>query len=50
MVLKFTYLKDLDGVYPFNISRVDGGKEHVHGKGVVEVTVPNTYKTTLVLK
>ena len=27
MVLKFTYLKDLDNVDPFNISRVDEGKK-----------------------
>ena len=26
LVLKFAYLKDLDDVYPLNISVVDGGK------------------------
>ena len=26
LVLKFTYMKDLYGLYPFNISGVDGGK------------------------
>ena len=26
LVLKFTYLKDLDDVDPFNISGIDGGK------------------------
>ena len=32
LVLKFEYLKDLDDVDPFNISRVDRGKESEQGK------------------
>ena len=47
-MLKFSYLKDLDDVDPFNISRVDGGKESEQGKGGVEVTTSITYKTPLV--
>ena len=36
LVLKFAYLKDLDG--SFNISGVDIGKESEQGKGEVSVT------------
>ena len=32
LVSKFAYLKDLDDVYPFNINKVDKGKEDNHGK------------------
>ena len=32
MVLKFTYLEDLEDVDPFNISGVDGKKESEQGK------------------
>ena len=38
LVLEFAYLKDLDYLDPFNISRVDGEKENEQGKGEVEVT------------
>ena len=38
LVLKFEYLKDLEGMDPFNISGVDGGKESSQVKGGVDVT------------
>ena len=38
LVLKFSYLKDMDHMYPLNISGVSGGKESEHGKGGVGVT------------
>ena len=34
-ILKFKYLKDLDDVYPFNISGVDGGEKSEQVKGGV---------------
>ena len=49
LVLKFAYMKDLDDVDPFNISRVDGGKESEQGKGGVNVTAVITYKTPFVV-
>ena len=38
LVLKFEYLKDMEGVDPFNISGVDGGKESDQRKLGVDVT------------
>ena len=37
LVLKFTYLKGMDCVDPFNISGIDGGKESEQRKGGVDV-------------
>ena len=36
LVLKISYMKDLEDVDPFNISGSDGGKESEHGKGGVD--------------
>ena len=44
-MLKFSYLKDLEYVDPFNISGVDGGTESEQGKGGVDVAAVITYKT-----
>ena len=49
LVLKFSYLKDLEDVDLFNISGVDGGKESEDGKGGVDVTSVITYKKPLVV-
>ena len=38
LVLKFSYLKDMDDVDPLNISGVYRGKKSEQGKGVVEVS------------
>ena len=38
LVLKFAYLQYIEDVDPFNIIRVDGGKESEQGKGSVDVT------------
>ena len=37
LVLKFSYLKDLEDVDPFNISGLDGGKESEQWKVGVDV-------------
>ena len=47
MVSKSAYMKDLDDVDPFNISRVYRGKESEQGKRGVDVTNIITYKTSL---
>ena len=49
LVLKFAYLKDMNGVDILNISVVDGGKKRKQGKGGVYVTAVINYKTTLVV-
>ena len=49
LVLKFSYLKGLEDMDPFNISGVDGGKESEHGKGGVDVTTVITYKNPFVV-
>ena len=36
LVLKISYIKDLEDVDPFNISGSDGVKESEHGKGGVD--------------
>ena len=48
-MLKFAYLKDLEDVYPSNISGVGGGKEIEQGKGGVDVTTVIYHKTTFVV-
>ena len=48
-MLKFTYLKDLEDIYPFNINGVDGGKESKQGNIGVGVTSVITYKTPFVV-
>ena len=50
LVLQFVYLKDMEGVDPFNISGVDVGKESEQRKGEVDVTAVITYKTPFVVK
>ena len=49
LVLKFAYLKDMDGVDILNISVVDGGRKRKQGKRGVYVTAVINYKTTLVV-
>ena len=49
MVLKFTYLEDIDDVDPFNISGVEGVKKIEQGKLGVDVTSVITYKTPFVV-
>ena len=49
LVSKFSFLKDLDDVDPFNISGLDGGKEIEKGKGEVDFTAVITYKTPFVV-
>ena len=49
LVLKFSYLEDMDDVDPFNISGVYGVKESEQVKVVVDVTAVITYKTTFVV-
>ena len=49
LVLKFSYLKDLEDVDPFNISGVYGRKESSQGKGGVDDTAIITYKATFVV-
>ena len=49
LVLKFTYLKGVDGMDPFNISGIDGGKESEQRKVGLDVTAIITYKNTLVV-
>ena len=43
LVLKFVYVKDLNHMYPFNVSILDGGKESEQGKGGVDVNVVINY-------
>ena len=45
-LLKFAYLKDMEGVDPFNISVLDRGKETKQGKWEVYITAVINYKTT----
>ena len=45
LVLKFSYLKDLEDMDIFNISGLDGGKESEQGKVGVDVTALFTFKT-----
>ena len=49
LVLKFSYLKDLEDVDTFNIIGVDGGKEGEQRKGGVDVTAVITYKNPFVV-
>ena len=49
LVLEISYLKDLDYVYPSNITGVDGGKESEQVKGGVDVTSAITYKNPFVI-
>ena len=49
LVLKISYLKDLDDVDPFNIIGLYGGKESEQGKGGVGVTAIITYKIPFVV-
>ena len=48
-VVKFSYLKDLEDMDPFNISGVDRGKEGEQVKLVVDITAVITYKTPFVV-
>ena len=50
LVSKFTYLKDMDDVEPFDISGVDVVKEDEQGKVGVYFTVVITYKIPFVVK
>ena len=49
LVLKFTYLEDLENLDPLNISGVDGGKETEQGKVGIDVTAVFTYKNTFIV-
>ena len=49
LVLKFAYLKDLDGVDPFNISGVDRGEESKQVKGGLDVTTLILFKNPFVV-
>ena len=49
MVLKFAYLKNLEDVNQFNISRLDKEKEGEQGNGGVDVTTVINYKTPIVV-
>ena len=49
LVLKFSYLNDMDDVDLFNICGVDEVKEKKQLKGEVYVTVVITYKTNCVV-
>ena len=48
-MLKFSHLKDLEDVDPFNISGVGGGKESEKVKGGVDFTTSITYKNPFVV-
>ena len=48
-MLKISCLKDMDGVYPFNISGVYGGKECEQEKVGVDVIAVTTHKTPFVV-
>ena len=49
LVLKFTYLKDLGDLDPFNISGVDRGKERKQGKLVLDINTIISYKNPFMI-
>ena len=49
LMSKFEYLKDLDDVDPFNISRLSEEKDSEKGKVGIDVTSVINYKTNFVV-